>query len=96
MGGRDVRLRVRAAAGFEELTPRSSFADVYELLGTEKPTFDRTRDHITEITRQIRSLQVRAAASSPRLRGTTRKETLQGVRARIPGLFAPEENPSPA
>ena len=67
--GEIYRLKVRAAAGFEELTPRPSFSRVYELLAMDKPPFPRTEDHLTELCKQIRSLQLRASPST-RLRIT--------------------------
>lgn len=47
-------LQVRAAAGFEELTPRPSFAQIYESLGTEAPPPPtRTSQHISTLSKLI-------------------------------------------
>ena len=84
-------LRVRAAAGFEELTPRPSFSKVYEMLGAEVPPKPRTEDHLQELTRQIKSLQLKLA-QSPKPRVTRKLAAPQEGRNRSPSidLFAEE------
>ena len=67
-------LKVRAAASFEELTPRPSFVKVYEVLSVEPPSFPHTEEHINEVARQIRNFQIRMNPS-PRPR-PTRKQPL--------------------
>jgi chromosome segregation ATPase len=59
------RLQVRAAAGFEELTPRPSFAGIYEALGTEQPIVTRTEDQVKTLEKLLRAIQRKA--SRPRL-----------------------------
>lgn len=56
-------LKVRAAVGFEELTPRPSFSKLYETLGSEVPPGQRTEAHLQELNKQIRVLQVRLSQS---------------------------------
>lgn len=84
-------LRVRAAAGFEELTPRPSFSKVYELLGVESTPKTRTEEHIQELTRQIKSLQLKLA-QSPKPRVTRKLPVPAEGRNRSPSidLFAEE------
>ena len=59
------RLQVRAAAGFDELTPRPSFAHIYEALGAEPPTVTRTEEQVKALERLVKTLQ--SKASRPRL-----------------------------
>lgn len=84
-------LRVRAAAGFEELTPRPSFSKIYEMLGVETTSKQCTEEHIQELTRQIRSLQLKLA-QSPKPRVTRKLAAPQEGRNRSPSidLFAEE------
>ena len=55
------RLQVRAAAGFEELTPRPSFAGIYEALGTEQPVIPRTEDQVKALEKLLKAIQRKAA-----------------------------------
>jgi len=84
-------LRVRAAAGFEELTPRPSFSKIYEMLGVETTPKQCTDEHIQELTRQIRSLQLKLT-QSPKPRVTRKLAAPQEGRNRSPSidLFAEE------
>lgn len=74
------RLQVRAAAGFEELTPRPSFAVIYEALGTDPPAVTRTEEQIKALEKLVKTIQRKTSrprftrkAPSPDSRDSTPK-----------------------
>lgn len=58
-----IRLRERAAAGFEELTPRGSFSEVYRSLGLED-CHKSTKQHLADLPQLIYALRAKADARS--------------------------------
>ena len=65
-----MTLRKRATGGFEDLTPRIQYEELYDALGAERQSFSSTAAHITELLKCLQGLPM---LQSPRTR--VRKKT---------------------
>lgn len=82
-------LRKRAAGGFEELTPRVQFEELYDALGAERPTFTSTAAHVTELTRIMQGSMV---IQSPRTRTRKKTNAPTNMEVRPKPVLMPEES----
>lgn len=89
-------LRKRAAGGFEDLTPRVQYEELYDALGAERQSFSSTASHISEL---IKCIQGFAMMQSPRTRVRKKTNVSISLEARGRPSLPPDEatnSPFPA